>query len=88
MHKSTITDGLNGIFFDFFIIKLGNLVLIAQVYKINFQTTYPNGTIYAIDLLAFDINTGRDHGLQPYINYIKQCFNVTINTFADLYNLN
>jgi len=49
-----------------------------------FQTTYPNGTTYATDLLALNINRGRDHGLQPYINYIKQCFNVTINTFADL----
>ena len=49
-----------------------------------FQTTYANGTTYAIDLLAFNINRGRDHGLQPYINYIKQCFNVTIKTFADL----
>ena len=49
-----------------------------------FQTTFPNGTTYAIDLLAFNINRGRDHGLQPYINYVKQCFNITINTFADL----
>jgi hypothetical protein len=42
-----------------------------------FQTTYPNGTTYAIDLLAFKINRGRD----------KQCFNITINSFSDLIRL-
>jgi len=43
-----------------------------------FQTTYPNGTTNALDLLAFNLNRGHDHGLQTYINYVKQCFGYTI----------
>ncbi len=77
------TEGLNGV--SLMAWQFGTYGTGLQ--KNLFQTTYPNGTTYAIDLLAFNINRGRDHGLQPYINYIKQCFNITINSFSDLVRL-
>jgi peroxidase len=43
-----------------------------------------NSSQIAVDLLATNINRGRDHGLQPYINYVKSCLNITINNFTDL----
>lgn len=49
-----------------------------------FKSTDSNGNTYAVDLLATNINRGRDHGLQPYVKYVKSCFNITINTFDDL----
>ena len=49
-----------------------------------FKTTYSNGTVTAVDLLALNIHRGRDHGLQPYVKYIQKCFGVTINSFEDL----
>ncbi|XP_065371103.1 peroxidase [Calliphora vicina] len=36
------------------------------------------------DLLAFDIQRGRDHGLQPYFKYLEICNNVKINNWKDL----
>jgi hypothetical protein len=27
-------------------------------------------------------------GLQPYVAYVKKCFNITINSFSDLYTNN
>lgn len=48
------------------------------------KTTDENGNVVARDLFAINVNRGRDHGIQPYVKYIKYCFNVTINTFADL----
>ncbi len=37
-----------------------------------------------IDLAAFNINRGRDHGIPSYINYVKKCSNSIIKTFEDL----
>ena len=37
-----------------------------------------------VDLLATNINRGRDHGLQSYVNYVKKCSNIIINSFQDL----
>ncbi len=48
-----------------------------------FQQSTPKGMV-TIDLLAMNINRGRDHGLQPYVKYVQKCLNITINIFADL----
>ncbi|XP_073816093.1 immune-regulated catalase [Musca autumnalis] len=36
------------------------------------------------DALAFDIQRGRDHGLQPYYKYLEICTNVKISKWDDL----
>lgn len=36
------------------------------------------------DILAFDIQRGRDHGLQPYVKYLEICKNIKINDWTDL----
>jgi hypothetical protein len=38
----------------------------------------------AVDLFATNINRGRDHGLQPYVYYVKQCLGINIYNFSDL----
>ena len=38
----------------------------------------------AVDLLATNIQRGRDHGLQPYIYYIELCHNISVKSFDDL----
>jgi peroxidase len=43
--------------------------------------------IFGGDSLAFDIQRTRDHGLQPYIYYIKKCLNIKINWWEDLQNI-
>jgi len=40
-----------------------------------FQTTYSNGTTISADLLALNINRGRDHG---YKNYLLKLFFIVI----------
>ncbi|ALC47693.1 Irc, partial [Drosophila busckii] len=35
------------------------------------------------DVLAFDIQRGRDHGLQPYYKYLQICSNTTIDSWSD-----
>lgn len=40
--------------------------------------------VFGGDSLAFDIQRTRDHGLQPYINYIKKCLNIRITSWDDL----
>lgn len=40
--------------------------------------------VFGGDSLAFDIQRGRDHGIQPYINYIKKCLNIRITGWEDL----
>lgn len=36
------------------------------------------------DMLAFDIQRGRDHGLQPYYKYLEICHNIKINDWSGL----
>lgn len=43
--------------------------------------------IFGGDSLAFDIQRTRDHGLQPYVYYIKKCLNIKINWWEDLRNI-
>ena len=45
---------------------------------------FENNIFTAIDLLAKNILRGRDHGLQPYIKYVKYCHNIDIKRFDDL----
>jgi hypothetical protein len=41
----------------------------------------------AVDLLATNIQRGRDNGLKPYIHYVKMCHNIVVNTWNDLWSL-
>jgi hypothetical protein len=41
-----------------------------------------------IDLAAFNINRGRDHGLPGYTKYVSLCTGRTISSFSDLTSLN
>lgn len=43
--------------------------------------------VFGGDSMAFDIQRTRDHGLQPYINYIKKCLNIRITQWDDLRNI-
>ena len=53
-----------------------------------FQNGMPdNSHQKAVDLLATNINRGRDHGLKPYIYYVKACHGTIINNFNDLRRL-
>lgn len=45
----------------------------------------PGGELF--DLAAFNINRGRDHGLQPYVKYVEYCTGKKITSFDDLESL-
>lgn len=49
-----------------------------------FRASMPGNKIFGGDSLAFDIQRTRDHGLQPYINYLKKCLNIRVNSWNDL----
>ena len=40
-----------------------------------------------IDLAAFNINRGRDHGLRPWVDYLAKITGTTIGNWTDLDNL-
>ncbi|KAL1425299.1 hypothetical protein MTO96_019313 [Rhipicephalus appendiculatus] len=40
------------------------------------------------DLFAIDIQRGRDHGIRPYVDYVRLCRNVTVESFEDLVRFN
>lgn len=46
-----------------------------------------NNVFTAIDLLATNIQRGRDHGLQPYIKYVELCHGIIVKNFTDLNGL-
>ena len=52
-----------------------------------FNDALPNGEINYKDLLAINIQRGRDHGLPGYTQYLKYYFGVTIKSFSDLCNI-
>ena len=49
-----------------------------------YRSTMFGKKVFGGDSLAFDILRTRDHGLQPYINYIKKCLNIRITRWDDL----
>ncbi|KAK8775882.1 hypothetical protein V5799_030773 [Amblyomma americanum] len=36
------------------------------------------------DLFAVDIQRGRDHGIRPYVDWVRHCQNIAIADFSDL----
>lgn len=52
-----------------------------------FRSSMPGNKIFGGDSLAFDIQRTRDHGLQPYINYLKRCLNIRVTSWEDLRNI-
>jgi hypothetical protein len=96
---STNFQGLNSIFvglIDDLAWKFGSFGF--ELQNTLFQIANKDGSSQiAVDLLATNINRGRDHGLKPYIYYVKSyhglkpyiyyvksCHNITISSFADL----
>lgn len=87
--KSTQFGGIESVFF-------GLLFDPAAKYDTNLMDTFQNhlfestdsaGNIKAFDLLALNINRGRDHGIPTY-NAIRQlCGLAPANSFNDLLNL-
>ena len=51
-----------------------------------FTEKITNGKKSYKDLLAINIQRGRDHGFPGYIKYLESFFNLKINTFTDLNN--
>lgn len=49
-----------------------------------YRSTMHDNKVFGGDSLAFDIHRARDHGLPPYINYIKKCLNTRITRWDDL----
>ncbi|XP_049513713.1 peroxidase-like isoform X2 [Dermacentor silvarum] len=42
---------------------------------------------YGDDLFAIDTQRARDHGVRPYVDWVKQCQNITITNFDDLHQV-
>ncbi|XP_077495577.1 salivary peroxidase/catechol oxidase-like [Amblyomma americanum] len=53
----------------------------------NFLFRVP-GRPFGNDLFAVDIQRGRDHGIRPYVDYVRHCGNFNVTSFADLYRHN
>lgn len=49
-----------------------------------FEVTLSDGTIQAIDLLATNVQRGRDHGLPSYVYVKEKCGSKRIRDFFDL----
>lgn len=49
----------------------------------NLLRLFKNADGIGLDLFSTDILRGRDHGLQPYYVYIKECHGITVTGFND-----
>ncbi|XP_076315022.1 heme peroxidase 2-like, partial [Tachypleus tridentatus] len=45
------------------------------------------GEKFGLDLMAINIQRGRDHGIRPYVDYLRAIFNFSVTSFSDLNNL-
>lgn len=52
-----------------------------------FKISYSDGSIYAVDLLATNLNRGRDHGLPSYTKYLEYCLGRTATKYNDIKDL-
>jgi hypothetical protein len=48
-----------------------------------FEYTLPDRSIFALDLLAVNLNRGRDHGLQTHAKYYQRCTGRAPTSYAD-----
>lgn len=48
---------------------------------------FRSSEITGMDLLAMDIQRGRDHGLPPYVDIVKYCSNLDIKDYHHLFGL-
>ena len=49
-----------------------------------FEFTNTDGSLFANDLLATNLNRGRDHGLPSYAKYVEKCTGLKPLTMRDL----
>lgn len=64
---------------------LQNAMKMDSKYEKNFQFNIAeNVRPTCSDLLALDVQRGRDHGLQPYVKYLEKCSGLKVQTWKDL----
>ena len=52
-----------------------------------FEFQLSDGSVFAVDLLATNINRGRDHGIPAYNQFREKCGFSRANSFNDLSDL-
>lgn len=51
----------------------------------NFLYHHSGQDTFGSDLAAFNIQRGRDHGIPPYVDYVKFCFGFVVRSWKDLH---